>query len=243
MVRRNVAWTLPKWVAGLLCDLSTNHTVFRDKEHQSDWRSRPARGPDVVFRERRQWRRPTTLTVLVNASCVVPEKALPQSGALPPGKIRHSAVWSVVCGGHETVLGSSRCPPGPPATFEGLCYIYALGFFAPSLLGSCRKSKTLRLAWTLIGEQLPSYVGLYAFEKLCREWVLVKARANEMPFMPERVGSDWSPEAQADVVAINWRLKQILLGEARWTRARTSRDIVLRLASKTKTVVPDGAAG
>ena len=141
------------------------------------------------------------------------------------------------------MLGSSRCPPGPPATFEGLCYIYALGFFAPSLLGSCRKSKTLRLAWTLIGEQLPSYVGLYEFEKLCREWVLVKARANEMPFMPERVGSDWSPEAQADVVAINWRLKQILLGEARWTRARTSRDIVLRLASKTKTVVPDGAAG
>ena len=97
--------------------------------------------------------------------------------------------------------------------------------------------------WTLIGEQLPSYVGLHAFEELCREWVLVKARANELPFMPERVGRHWSPDAQVDVVAINWRLKHILLGEAKWTRARTSRDIVRRLVSKTKTVVPDVGDG
>ena len=97
--------------------------------------------------------------------------------------------------------------------------------------------------WNLIGEQLPSYVGLYAFEELCREWVLVKARANELPFMPERVGSHWSPDAQVDVVAINWRLKHVLLAEAKWTRHGVSRDIVRRLVSKTKAVVPDGGEG
>lgn len=97
--------------------------------------------------------------------------------------------------------------------------------------------------WTLIGEQLPSYVGLYAFEELCREWVLAKARANELPFMPERVGSHWSSEAQVDVVAINWRLKHILLGEAKWTRPQTGREVVRKLVSKTKSVVPDGGEG
>ena len=97
--------------------------------------------------------------------------------------------------------------------------------------------------WNLIGEQLPSYVGLYAFEELCREWVLVKARANELPFMPERVGSHWSSDAQVDVVAINWRLKHVLLGEAKWTRQRTSREVVRKLVSKTKSVVPDGGDG
>ena len=97
--------------------------------------------------------------------------------------------------------------------------------------------------WRLIGEQLPSYVGLYAFEELCREWVLVKARANELPFMPERVGSHWSAEAQIDVVAINWRLKHILLGEAKWIREPVSRSIVRELVSKTESVVPDDGEG
>jgi AAA+ ATPase superfamily predicted ATPase len=97
--------------------------------------------------------------------------------------------------------------------------------------------------WTLVSEQLPSYVGLYAFEELCREWVLVKARANELPFMPERVGSHWSPEAQIDVVAINWRLKNILLGEAKWTQDRVRRSTVRELVDKTEAVVPDGGEG
>jgi AAA+ ATPase superfamily predicted ATPase len=97
--------------------------------------------------------------------------------------------------------------------------------------------------WKLISEQLPSYVGLYAFEELCREWVLIKARANELPFVPERVGSHWSPEAQIDVVAINWRLKNILLGEAKWTQDRVRRSTVRELVDKTEAVVPDGGEG
>ena len=97
--------------------------------------------------------------------------------------------------------------------------------------------------WTIIGEQLPSYVGLYAFEELCREWVLVQARANELLFIPERVGSHWSSKAQVDVVAINWRLKHILLGEAKWTREAISRRVVRELVSKTEKVIPDNGEG
>ena len=92
--------------------------------------------------------------------------------------------------------------------------------------------------WTLIGEQLPSYVGLYAFEQLCREWTLIQARANTLPFMPERVGSHWSSDAQVDVVAVNWRQKNILLGEAKWTRESLGRSVVRELIDKTDRVVP-----
>ena len=97
--------------------------------------------------------------------------------------------------------------------------------------------------WTLISEQLASYVGTYAFEGLCREWVLVKARAKELPFIPERVGSHWSPVAQIDIVAINWRQKNILLGEAKWSKDRVSRSVVRELVGKTPSVIPDDGEG
>ena len=93
--------------------------------------------------------------------------------------------------------------------------------------------------WQLISEQLRAFIGTHAFEELCREWILVKARAGELPFMPERVGSHWAPDAQIDVVAINWRLKQILLGEAKWTGNALNRKIVRDLIAKRMLVVPD----
>jgi AAA+ ATPase superfamily predicted ATPase len=97
--------------------------------------------------------------------------------------------------------------------------------------------------WTLIGEQLPSYVGLYAFEALCREWLLARARAGELSFVPERVGSHWSSDAQVDVVAINWRQKCILLGEAKWMREPLRRGTVRELVDKMPKVVPEEGQG
>jgi len=55
-----------------------------------------------------------------------------------------------------------------------------------------------------------------AFEELCRDWVLVQARARALPFSPEIVGSHWAPNSQVDVVALNWRERAILLGECKW---------------------------
>ena len=48
----------------------------------------------------------------------------------------------------------------------------------------------------------------------------------------ETVGSHWSSKAQVNVLAINWRLKHILLGEAKWTREAISRRVVRELVSK-----------
>ena len=65
-------------------------------------------------------------------------------------------------------------------------------------------------------EQVRSFVGS-AFEELCRTWTLVQARNRGLPFSPEFVGSDWGTQHQADVVAVNWRRHQVLIGEAKWT--------------------------
>lgn len=45
----------------------------------------------------------------------------------------------------------------------------------------------------------------------------------DFPFLPERVGSFWSRQVQVDLLAINWRTKDILLGECKWERGRTDR--------------------
>ncbi len=70
--------------------------------------------------------------------------------------------------------------------------------------------------WQRIAEQFRAFVGLTAFEELCREWTLVQARAGRLPFPPEIVGSHWSKDVQVDVVALNWREQAILLGECKW---------------------------
>lgn len=64
-------------------------------------------------------------------------------------------------------------------------------------------------------EQMRAFVGAM-FEELCRSWTLAQARAGGLPFSPDFVGSDWGAQHQADVVAVNWREHQVLIGEAKW---------------------------
>ncbi len=68
----------------------------------------------------------------------------------------------------------------------------------------------------MVADQSRDFVGMTAFEDLCREWVLVKARASALPEVPEVVGRYWSAEAQVGVVAVNWQDQAIFLGECKW---------------------------
>lgn len=95
-----------------------------------------------------------------------------------------------------------------------------------------------QVLWDRISDQFRAFVGLTAFEDLCREWVLVKARAGKLPMAPELVGSHWSANAQVDVVAVNWHDKAILLGECKWGIGDVGRSVVRELADKTPKVVP-----
>lgn len=95
-----------------------------------------------------------------------------------------------------------------------------------------------QVLWERISDQFRAFVGLTAFEDLCREWVLVKARAAKLPMVPELVGSHWSADAQVDVLAINWHEKSILLGECKWGVDTVGRSVIRELVNKTEKVVP-----
>jgi AAA+ ATPase superfamily predicted ATPase len=95
------------------------------------------------------------------------------------------------------------------------------------------------LLWERISEQFRAFVGVTAFEELCREWTLVQARNGQLPFRPEIVGSHWDRDAQIDVVALNWREKAILLGECKWGVGPVRRSVLRELVEKTARVVPE----
>lgn len=94
------------------------------------------------------------------------------------------------------------------------------------------------LLWQRLEEQFNAFVGVTAWEELCREWLLLQANVNQLPFQVELVGSHWSKDAQIDVVAINWRERAILLGECKWYATPIGRSIIRELIDKTKQVVP-----
>jgi AAA+ ATPase superfamily predicted ATPase len=98
-----------------------------------------------------------------------------------------------------------------------------------------------------IAEQLRAFVGMTTFEELCREWVVSQARSGRLPLAVERVGAHWSSGVQVDIAAINWRDKQLLLGEAKWQTAPLGRRLLRELVDeKTPHVLaamPDAGIG
>ncbi|MEW5986257.1 MAG: DUF234 domain-containing protein [Chloroflexota bacterium] len=109
-------------------------------------------------------------------------------------------------------------------------------FIAPNI--TLVEQELTVVLWQRMAEQFRAFVGLTAFEELCRAWVLAQARAGRLPFLPEIVGSHWSAVAQVDVVALNWQEKQILLGECKWGGGLVGRAVVRDLVNKALLVVP-----
>ena len=103
-------------------------------------------------------------------------------------------------------------------------------FIAPNL--GLVEQELADILWQRIAEQFRAFVGLTAFEELCREWTLTQARAGTLPFPPEIVGSYWSKAAQVDVAALNWREKAILLGECKWGVGAVGRAVIRELVQE-----------
>jgi AAA+ ATPase superfamily predicted ATPase len=91
-----------------------------------------------------------------------------------------------------------------------------------------------------VRRNLRAFVGVSALEELAREWVQVQGKAGKLPFAPDAIGSHWSSRVQVDVVAINWKTHEILLGECKWGTDRVDRQIVRELIeTKTPLVLKD----
>ena len=113
-------------------------------------------------------------------------------------------------------------------------------FLAPNL--SFIERGMVEQAINLMQDHLADFIGTNTFEELCREWVAVQADAGKLPFLPKRIGSFWSAQAQVDVAAINWRTRDILLGECKWGQRDVGRNVIHALAAKHKSgkVLPAG---
>lgn len=85
----------------------------------------------------------------------------------------------------------------------------------------------------LIQQGLRAFVGGTVREELARQWVVHQARQNGLSFMPERVGSHWSRTVQADVVAISWKERAILIGECKWGAEAVDKAMVRDLLERT----------
>lgn len=93
-------------------------------------------------------------------------------------------------------------------------------------------------AISLLYDHLLDFIGLHTFEELSRDWVNIKAEMGEFPFLPERTGSFWSKHAQVDVLALNWRTKDITLGECKWGQKAVGKSVIQTLIDKTDKVLP-----
>lgn len=99
----------------------------------------------------------------------------------------------------------------------------------------------------LIQQGLRAFVGLTAWEDLARQWVWRRGMERALPFVPEVIGSHWSRKVQADVVAISWAARAILIGECKWGADAVDRQIVRDLLERTVPLtvaeLPEGGAG
>ena len=98
-----------------------------------------------------------------------------------------------------------------------------------------------------VRRNLRAFVGMTAFETLARQWVWTQGKTGQLPFTPDGIGSHWSSKVQVDVVALNWKTHDILLGECKWGTERVDRQVARELIEgKTPLVLkdlPDGGAG
>lgn len=99
----------------------------------------------------------------------------------------------------------------------------------------------------LIQQGLRAFVGQTAWEELARQWVWRRGMERSLPFVPEIIGSHWSRQVQADVVAISWSTRAILIGECKWgtdpVNKQTVRDLLDRTVPLTVAELPDEGAG
>lgn len=94
---------------------------------------------------------------------------------------------------------------------------------------------------------LRAFVGATAWEELARTWVFQQGLRGALPLSPEVIGSHWGRSVQADVIAINWPAKQILIGECTWgadpVNRQTLRQLVEQTVPKTLATLPQGDEG
>ena len=113
-------------------------------------------------------------------------------------------------------------------------------FIAPALEADVfDEAELTRTVWA----GLRGFVGKTVFEDLCREWVRqASAKGSLLPLRSSIVGRHWSRTVEADVIAINWEDKTLLIGECKWDDEQVTREQARKLLEHTKPAVLDDLA-
>jgi len=96
-------------------------------------------------------------------------------------------------------------------------------------------SLELGLADAVLAERVrPTFAAFAgrAFEQAARDYVARLARANALPFVPDRIGSWWDRQAEIDVMAVGEDEQAILLGECKWSPRPLGTNILKELQAK-----------
>jgi uncharacterized protein len=84
------------------------------------------------------------------------------------------------------------------------------------------------------------FVG-YAFEEAARQHVARLAQEEQLPFLPDRIGSWWDRQMEIDVVAVSDSEEALLVGECKWTTRPVGPDLLSDLKAKVRRLDPRGA--
>lgn len=94
------------------------------------------------------------------------------------------------------------------------------------------------LALAEFKQHLIDFIGTHTWEELCREWLQRSVAHKVLPFVPDKVGSEWNRSVQIDVAGINWMEKTLILGECKWGRKQIDQDALEKLIEGADQVVP-----
>ncbi|OGO17824.1 MAG: hypothetical protein A2Z14_07150 [Chloroflexi bacterium RBG_16_48_8] len=104
-------------------------------------------------------------------------------------------------------------------------------------------SLELGLASAILDQRIRPDFEIYmgqGFEEAAREHVARLARAGELPFLPERIGSWWDREAEIDIVAVSDTERLIMLGECKWSSRPVGVNILQGLQVKAHELLKSG---
>lgn len=87
---------------------------------------------------------------------------------------------------------------------------------------------------TCIRKEFDAYIGKHVFEKICRDWLSMRADKGKFSFVPEDIGSYWDKDIEIDILGINHHDQVMVVGEAKWTNEKVGADVISELEAKSK---------
>jgi AAA+ ATPase superfamily predicted ATPase len=116
--------------------------------------------------------------------------------------------------------------------FSDLFLKFYFRFIAPNqtLLEEGREKTVFKM----IEDHFDAFVGKEGFEALCRQWMIVQANQDLLPFSPEVIDKYWDADVEIDVAALNKKQQAFIVGEAKWANEKCGLGVLQELNRKAE---------